>query len=375
MALSIQRPAGRKAVTAALAITLLAVRCSDSKPKEPTVTVIFDDQSEPALTKVGPALNGEPGIPSRVVDPLGATTDGSLYLRIETSADTPGGDPKVFLRVRSPAGSFLPPPTEIAREGIAAMAFDPRSGDPFVLSFPGQQAHVRRFRGDRVTEDLHLTTSGDGAPLVYTLGSFPEASLPRGADPLQLFYDASSGSVLYANGDLYRVDAEGRATIAVARPVPKVPGAPVVYAVDAKRGTIYVAFEDPKLPAGCGYAYAVHRVEPGGSMTRLAGGVCGKTKHKDRDHATLGGVDGMAVEPVSGDLFWWNLTGDGLHRLAKGKVTSTTKATCQFPQGRGPCGLTPGRTTAAVGDGNIYVSFGRVIAKVTFLKGRRASPG
>lgn len=142
-----QRPTRRKSgiVLVVAVIAPLGARCSQPPSQDPDVTVIFDRQTEPTVASSF----------DRAVAPLGAAPDGTLYVLV-----TQGGDESV--QVRSRSGSYSPPPPEIAGEGIARMAFDPLSGDPFVLSFPQGRAHIRRFHGGRVVQDVVPTRTGDG---------------------------------------------------------------------------------------------------------------------------------------------------------------------------------------------------------------------
>jgi hypothetical protein len=330
-----KRPTRRKSciVMVATVIALLGSRCSQPTSKDPDVTVIFDRQTEPTVASSF----------DRAVAPLGATPDGTLYVLV-----TQGGDESV--QVRSRAGSYSPAPREIAGEGIAAMAFDPLSGDPFVLSFPQDRAHIRRFHGNRVVQEVVPTRTGDGT-------FFKRAKGGLYSDRVDLFYDSSSGSLLYADGDLYRIDAGGAATVVVPRPAPREGGNRVAYAVNPKTGAIYVAFEDPRAPADCRIRHAIYSVDFTGAMIRLAGGLCAKGKHApERDRVIYGPILGMAVDPASGDLFWWSPVAE-LHRLSKSEILSVDHL--QFGTIRG-----------AVFDaaGNAYVGVGGTVARVTFPK-------
>jgi hypothetical protein len=283
---------------------------------------------------------------------LGAAPDGSVYLRVR--AERPGTfDPKVTYQVRSTEGSYLPVPPAMIDEGIFAMAFDATTGDPYVLSFPENRGHLRRFRGEQVEEDVALSKP-DGTPLTYTGDPHPEVYTPDGSDLVQLFYDSSTRSVLYANGgELFRIDAQGAMTVLRSRPVPRTKENHVAYAVDSKTGRLFVAFEEPTVPPACSYGYAIYRIEAKGSLTRLAGGVCDKGKNS-RDRATPGGVDGMAFDSGSGALFWWSLWG-GLQRFVDGEVTTTKNELLA-------------RQAVIDGTGDVYVSLGPEAVKVTFPK-------
>lgn len=328
-------PTRRKSgiVLLAAVIALLGPRCSQPPSKDPDVTVIFDRQTEPTVASSF----------DRAVAPLGAAPDGTLYVRV-----TQGGDESV--RVRSGDGSYSPASREMAGEGIAAMVFDPLSGDPFVLSFPQGRAHIRRFHGDRVVWEVVPTRTGDGTFFEPTKGGLY-------SDRMDLFYDSSSGSLLYADGDLYRIDAGGAATMVVPRPAPRNGGNRAAYAVNPTTGTVYVAFEDPRAPADCRVRHAVYSVDFTGTMNRLAGGLCAKGEHApERDRVIFGPILGMAVDPVSGDLFWW-YPGPELDRLSKSEILSID---------HGLFGTFRGAVFDAAG--NAYIGVGGTVAKLTFPK-------
>lgn len=330
----------RRIGAVAAAAIAVAAACSDPPRRSYDATVLFDEQTTPTLA-------GE--FRSELVL-SGVAPDGTLYIRTASVAGQ-------RIWVRAPDGSYPPAPAELRAEVIESMAFDPMSGDLFVLSYPQGQAHIRRFHGDRVVQNL--------VPIKPDGGNFEENRKALG-DEVGLFYDASSGSLLYADGSLYRIDATGAATVAL--PKPPLPEGHVgvdddgehdrrvAYAVNARTGTIYVAFTYFKATDKCrNRGGAVYRVESGGRLSHVAGGCV----NGDDDYID-GGPYGLAADPTSDDLVAIG-PGGAVDWISKGKST-----TIYFPEEFETPTVVRGVGFDAAG--HAYVGAGEKVAKITFRR-------
>lgn len=345
--MTVTTPTRRSRITVALSVTvaaaLLGARCSDPPRRGYELTAVFDEQTKPTL----------PGESRSELRLLGAAPDGTLY--IETYVPPAPREDTVW--VRSPTGSYPPPPAELGAENVEAMAFDPVTGDPFVLSYPEGRAHIWRFHGDRVVQDL-VPTNPEG-------GNFEE-NRKSGGDTVGLFYDSSSGSLFYADGSLYRIDANGAATVALSRPAPpdEMRGADgsanrdysVAYALNPKTGAVYVAFFSLESAGKCVVGDVVYRLEANGQLTHMVGGCI-----KGKDDIIIDGLDHLAADPTSEDLITWGVGGSA-NWLSKGKSTPIFFSDL-FP-GRFPPGVIRG--VAIDGAGHAYVGVGEKVAKVSF---------
>ncbi|MCI0545199.1 MAG: hypothetical protein L0Z49_12280, partial [Actinobacteria bacterium] len=276
-------------ITVALGVTVAAAlfgaRCSDPPRRGYDLTAVFDEQTKPTL----------PGESRSELRLLGAAPDGTLY--IETYVPPAPTD---TVWVRSPTGSYPPAPAELGAENVEAMAFDPVTGDLFVLSYPEGRAHIRRFHGDRVVQDLVPTNPAGG--------NFEENS-NSGGDTVGLFYDSSSGSLFYADGSLYLIDANGAATVTLSRPAPPdevydAAGGPaanrdysVAYALNPKTGVVYVAFFSLESTGKCLVGDVVYRLEANGQLTHVVGGCV-----KGKDDVITDRLDHLVADPTSEDL-------------------------------------------------------------------------
>lgn len=346
--MTVTTPTRRSRITVALGVTvaaaLLGARCSDPPRRGYELTAVFDEQTKPTL----------PGESRSELRLLGAAPDGTLY--IETYVP-PGPTDTVW--VRSPTGSYQPAPAELGAEWVEAMAFDPVTGDLFVLSYPEGRAHIRRFRGDRVVQDLVPTNPAGG--------NFEENS-KSGGDTVGLFYDSSSGSLFYADGSLYRIDANGAAAVALSRPAPPdemrdAADGPahrdysVAYALNPKTGAVYVAFFSLESTGKCLVGDVVYRLEANGQLTHVVGG-CDKGK----DDVIIDRLDHLAADPTSEDLITWGVGGPSW--LSKGKSTPIFLSDL-FP-GRLPATVIRG--VAIDGAGHAYVGVCEKVARITFRR-------
>lgn len=326
----------------ALVVALLSAGCSSPMPPRYEVRAVFDEVTKPTL----------PGEYRSELGLLGVAPDGTLY--IKTNID---GDPRETVLVRLPTGAYVSPPVDLAAEFVEAMAFHPDSGDVFVLSYPRGRAHIRRFNGDRVVQDI-VPTRPEG-------GNFEERR-KAGGDEVGLFYDASSGSLLYADGNLYRIDANGTATIAL--PKPAFPDGAyltpeddaerdnrVAYAVNPRTGTIYVAFTFFTATVKCeNKGGAVYRVGAGGRLSHVAGGCV----NGDDDYID-GGPFGLAADSTSDDLVATGAAG-AVNWISKGKSMRI-----DFPEEFDAFAIRGVGFDAA---GHAYVGAGEKVAKITFRR-------
>ena len=318
-------------------VVLLAAGCSErSTGPRYELTVIFDEHTEPT----------PPPKRDRDVRVVGARPDGTLYIGSQVEEESE------VLLVRSPDGSQQPVPAELSTERIEAMATDPVSGDAFVLTYPDGWARIRRLHDGRIVQDF-MPRTPDG-------GLFPPQERAND-DTVDLFYDSSSGSLLYADENLYRLDPMALSTVVVPRPKP--PGEAhdgvdaggrddyaVAYAVESKRGTIYVAIVSPKSTNNCRIADAVYRWADG-RLTHVSGGCV-----RGEDDLIEGGLFNVATDPVSGDLIGWGASG-AMNWLSNGKTIEI----------RG-LGGDPIRGVAFDGAGHAYVGTGGKIFKITFRR-------
>jgi hypothetical protein len=330
----------------AVVVVLLGAGCSNPAPPRYEVTAVFDEITKPTLPD---EERGELRL-------LGVAPDGTLYIETEIIPDL-RQDVRTNIMVRLPTGAYAPPPVELDAEWIQGMAFDPASGDVFVLSFPQGRAQIRRFHGDRVVQDV-VPTKPQG-------GNFEE-NRKAGGDEVGLFYDASSGSLLYADGSLYRIDATGTATVALSKPaLPEGHVAAngdadrdnrVAYAVNPRTGAVYVAFTDFSATVKCtNRRGAVYRVEAGGRLSHVAGGCF----NGDDDYID-GGPYRLAADSTSDDLVTTGPLG-AVNWISKGKSTRV-----DFPDEFGR--VDPVRGVGFDAAGDAYVGADEKVAKITFRR-------